>query len=654
MNWKAGKRLAAGVAAALIGAGVYIAAPASAAGVTYWVDAAAASTGPGTGCGSSAAYTSVQAAVTAAGASDIVEVCPGTYAGPVNIPNGKDNLILRGAKAGIPAGPDENPVNRGTGESVIEVESAAASVFTWGTASNTVIDGFTIRNSRASGTVAGGNGLAISGRPGIQVRNNIVEFTGNPAFVSAQQAGISGSRADGLVIENNSIRGFRYGFNLQSGALTDVPSVFEDNYVSYTFTGFILGASTADGHSFIGNTIVDSAGGGGNGIQLPMVADTTVSGNTITGTGAGTSAYGVWLQEFGVAAGVGSGADISGNTITGYNYGVRLAPNAALPAGSPANEVHDNNLTGNTNYAIFAGSPAIAATEASCNWFGSVNGPIVAPAAGTNRVNGNVNFIPFSTAPNPGGACNGPLPPAPVVRIADAEVLEPASGQSAAFVPVMLDAPATENVTVRYYTVAGSAAGGNVPGAGIDFRNWGSLASPRSVTIPAGSTSATINVPVFADGEAESNESFSVKIASVTGGDYVVAPVDTSTVTIVDADSLGTSNPVINVSNGWAYEGDDGARKIQLYVQLNKPAASDVLVAVGTQDGSAVAGQEYNARSFTMRIPAGTISKTFDVTLLNDTSAESTKSFSVVGAVTGGPLVEELSMTGVGTILDDD
>jgi hypothetical protein len=269
-------------------------------------------------------------------------------------------------------------------------------------------------------------------------------------------------------------------------------------------------------------------------------------------------------------------------------------------------------------------------------------------------VNGDVNFTPWSVAPNPGGACTGGLPSAPVVRIADAEVLEPASGQSAAFVPVMLDAPATENVTVRYYTVAGSAVGGNAPGAGIDFRNWGSVASPRSVTIPAGSTSATINVPVFADGEAESNKSFSVVIASVTGGDYVVAPVDTSTVTIVDADSLGTSDPVINVSNGWAYEADDGARKIQLYVQLNKPAASDVLVAVGTQDGSAVAGLEYNARSFTMRIPAGTISRTFDVTLLNDTSAESTKSFSVVGAVTGGPLVEELSMTGVGTILDDD
>ena len=69
----------------LVGAAALVAGPASAAGVTYWVDAAAASTGPGTGCGADAAYTTVQAAVTAAGASDIVEVCPGTYAGNVSI-----------------------------------------------------------------------------------------------------------------------------------------------------------------------------------------------------------------------------------------------------------------------------------------------------------------------------------------------------------------------------------------------------------------------------------------------------------------------------------------------------------------------------------------------------------------------------------------
>ena len=65
-------------------------------------------TGPGTGCGADAAYTTVQAAATAAGASDIVEVCPGTYAGNVSIAS-KPGLTLRGAKAGVPAGPSATP-----------------------------------------------------------------------------------------------------------------------------------------------------------------------------------------------------------------------------------------------------------------------------------------------------------------------------------------------------------------------------------------------------------------------------------------------------------------------------------------------------------------------------------------------------------------
>ncbi len=89
-------------------------------------------------------------------------------------------------------------------------------------------------------------------------------------------------------------------------------------------------------------------------------------------------------------------------------------------------------------------------------------------------------------------------------------------------------------------------------------------------------------------------------------------------------------------------------------MQLNKPAESDLLVALGTQDGSAVAGGDYNARSFTMRIPAGSTTRTFDVTLLNDAVTESSETFTLVGAVSSGPLVEELSTTGTATILDND
>ena len=270
----------------------------------------------------------------------------------------------------------------------------------------------------------------------------------------------------------------------------------------------------------------------------------------------------------------------------------------------------------------------------------------------SNFPNGTFTFLPWEVTD--GGACTGGLPSAPVVRVADAEVLEVASGNRSAFVPVMLDAPATEDLTVSFYTVSGSAVGGNAPGAGVDFRNWGTPTSPRSVTIPAGSTQGVIAPPVYGDGVSEGNETFEVKIVSVSGGDYEVAADDTATVTILDADHLGTSDPVITVTNAYAYQGVDGVRKVQFQVQLNKPAASEVQVPMGTQDGTALAGTDYQARSFTLKLPAGSISKTYDVVLVNGSPTVGTTTFSLSGAVASGPLLEELSMTGTGTILAND
>ena len=73
MRPRLGKGAAALSVAALLGFGAYVAAPASAAGVTHWVDAAAASTGPGAGCGADAAYTTIQAAVTGTDIDKLVE-----------------------------------------------------------------------------------------------------------------------------------------------------------------------------------------------------------------------------------------------------------------------------------------------------------------------------------------------------------------------------------------------------------------------------------------------------------------------------------------------------------------------------------------------------------------------------------------------------
>ena len=74
-----------------------LAAPASATGpTTRWVDDDGHA-GPA-GCGASAvAATSIQAAVTASHAHDVVVVCPGTYVEQVRIRGSRDGLTLRSA-----------------------------------------------------------------------------------------------------------------------------------------------------------------------------------------------------------------------------------------------------------------------------------------------------------------------------------------------------------------------------------------------------------------------------------------------------------------------------------------------------------------------------------------------------------------------------
>src|SRR6185369_5152777 len=61
-----------------------------------WVDALAASFPPGTGCGTSAGYNTISAAIAASIPGDTIRVCPGLYAERVQI---NKTLTLLGAKA---------------------------------------------------------------------------------------------------------------------------------------------------------------------------------------------------------------------------------------------------------------------------------------------------------------------------------------------------------------------------------------------------------------------------------------------------------------------------------------------------------------------------------------------------------------------------
>lgn len=236
----------------------------------------------------------------------------------------------------------------------------------------------------------------------------------------------------------------------------------------------------------------------------------------------------------------------------------------------------------------------------------------------------------------------------PRVAVGDASGLERDDVTGSVFVPVYLSSPAPAPVVVSYYSVDGTAV------AGSDYTRWGSPSSPRQITIPAGAVQTTINVPITPDSLIEADEDLTIVVQSVTGADATVDD-ETGVATIIDSDALSGPNPVITVSSGTVTEGDSGERRAQFRVQLSRAPASNVTVGYTTGDASAVAGTDYTAKvPGSVVFAPGQISKTIDVLVAADAQAGEDRTFDLNVTVIGGSPVEEIQMTGVATIVDDD
>ena len=416
--------------------------PVASAATDRWVDPAAAAATPGTGCGTDAGYSTIQAAITAAAAGDTINVCPGTYAGPISI--NKANLTLKGAKAGIPAGPSAAPAGRGTDESIIE--SAGTNVLTWtGSATtNTTVDGFTLRN------IGVGRGITLA-TSGHVITNNIIEYAGGPT-TDAQQSGIIGGVFNGLLMKGNRISGFRYGFNLQSGNLTHAPSTIDSNHVSgFAVAGIVFGSNTASGQVVTNNTFTSpDPTTGPAGITMPLLP-IEIRNNTLTGAGAGIG--------INFIAGTRSGVVIEGNTISGWSRGISH-PNVngttnPWPVGSTPTEVHQNNITGNSTYGIFNSTlPGEYDVNATCNWWGAASGPRTTFSGPGDRVSLGVSSTPWLMGPAPASDCTGGM-------LNPTAQFTPSTNAGDAPLPVDFDATASNDLDGTIVSYAWDFGDGN-------------------------------------------------------------------------------------------------------------------------------------------------------------------------------------------------
>lgn len=226
--------------------------------------------------------------------------------------------------------------------------------------------------------------------------------------------------------------------------------------------------------------------------------------------------------------------------------------------------------------------------------------------------------------------------------------LEPDDGSTAgAYVRLSLSRPRDEPTVVSYWTSNGTATDlPTAPGGVGDYVRFGTPAAPRTVTIPAGTTSKGVALPIRSDGESEEDENFHVHIATAASDDLRMGNAS-SEVTILDADARSQGgNPILMLTPIQTVgEGDELPGGVaQVYLRLSKPLAVPFSVSYWTSDGSAKAGRDYQAKGpYTLTFQPGATSKTIDVLLKPNRTPDGNRSFAVnyslLGALPPGTVV---------------
>ncbi|MEL6477044.1 MAG: Calx-beta domain-containing protein [Pseudomonadota bacterium] len=203
-----------------------------------------------------------------------------------------------------------------------------------------------------------------------------------------------------------------------------------------------------------------------------------------------------------------------------------------------------------------------------------------------------------------------------------------------------LDQPSLGPVTVQVTTISDTAI------VGTDVSE-----ATTVLTIPAGQTALTLERSLFGSGSFDDNFQleFTDPSGAVLAGDVEVLRV--TGVILREERGLFVSDPVI-------YESDLNDSFAVFEVRLSRASQNPLSFDFTTIDGTAVAGQDYQATAGRLTFDAGQTLAAVRVPLTGDRLAEGTETFSLLvtpdqqsaPAIATGPL----DSSGIATILDED
>ncbi|MBM1585031.1 hypothetical protein JQU80_16575, partial [Sulfitobacter mediterraneus] len=203
-----------------------------------------------------------------------------------------------------------------------------------------------------------------------------------------------------------------------------------------------------------------------------------------------------------------------------------------------------------------------------------------------------------------------------------------------------LSEASAEAVTVEYRFLNGTAL------YGVD-----TYTGSGTLTFAAGETTREIYLRIDGDSGVELDESIVLELSDPSGAAFAgQAPVLRATSWILDDD--GADEPrALFVSNPVVFEGDTGSREAVFELSLSRPAAADFEVTFATADGTALAGEDYQATTGTLTFAAGQTQASVSVPVFGDTDIEPSEGFTLT--VTAPEAVAAVS-AGQAQILADD
>lgn len=321
--------------------------------------------------------------------------------------------------------------------------------------------------------------------------------------------------------------------------------------------------------------------------------------------------------------------------------------------GNPTSAVSVNFAT--SNGTATAGSD-FTATSGTLNFAaGEMSKIISIPILNDDTFeNGNETFT--LTLSSPTGAAILTTPSVATITISDNEfspvgfipastrILEGNSGTTNLVVNVGLTNPSVQTVTVDFTTANGTATAGN------DY-----VTSSGTVTVPAGSSSATITVPITGDAAVEPNETLFITLSNATNVNFISNSGLTVTIDNDDA-TFQLSNSAANVQESAGSTtvtvtrvGDTSRVATAQFATTDTAGLQNCTLA----NAKASERCDYATTVGRLQFEVGESVKTFIIPIVNDALVEGNETFTVNLTTAGGATLATPNTATI-TIIDND